>query len=874
VTQSDRAVAIINKLQHTKGPFAGTTFNLRPWQEQIVRRMFTEREDGLRQYRTCLLMLPRKNGKSELAAALAIYFLLFDGEIGAEVYSAAADKDQAALVFNVAAQMIRLEPEILAQCEIIDSQKRIVHRKSGSIYRAISAEAYCMAPSTLVELEDGQRRQAADICPGDRVIGWNGSSLASGVIRSVETQRPSPMLRITTHRGRSIEVTAEHQFLTMTPGRRPIDQTHQYQWTPARELVVGQRLRVALGDSAYSGPIELSRDSSEVWAFSEEAWALGAWAGDGECGRFRFINTDAEIVERMELWMFGIGSLLVSALSTRQRQRGAVVGSEYPHEHSVIGVGKRRKSPGREWVRRHFGQESRAHTKRIPDVVWKSSPAAWAAFMAGWLDTDGCIPTRAKQVTWCSVSDGLLQDGQALLARMGINACVNECHGLTVNGRAQLQRLAELLGPHMTLQRKRLQLEARGAESRAYGYFAHDCDRIVAIESIGDQSSVSLEVDGIDTHVTNGLITHNSKHGFNASAVIYDELHAAPDERLWDVLSTSQGARGQPWMMAISTAGYDPKSILGKLYNHGCKVRDGLVTDPTFLPIIYEAPKDADWLDERVWHAANPALGDFRSLEDMRILAQRAQSMVDQENTFRRLYLNQWTEQSERWMDMVAWDACRTTIDFEALRGRRCYVGLDLSSRNDLTAAVLVFPDDDDGVTVVPWFWVPADNVESRERKDRVPYGQWIRDGLMHATPGNVVDQGFIREELNRLGREFGVQEIAFDPWNATKIATELMGDGFQVAEIRQGFRSLSEPTKHLGALVAGRKIRHDGHAVLRWNMANMVIRTDPNGNIAPDKAKTVERIDGVVALIMGLGRAIVAEREQVPEYGFYSLGR
>jgi phage terminase large subunit-like protein len=298
------------------------------------------------------------------------------------------------------------------------------------------------------------------------------------------------------------------------------------------------------------------------------------------------------------------------------------------------------------------------------------------------------------------------------------------------------------------------------------------------------------------------------------------------------------------------------------------------VTDPTFLPIIYEAPKDADWLDEQVWHGANPALGDFRSLDEMRILAQRAQSMVDQENTFRRLYLNQWTEQSERWMDMAAWDACRVPVDVEALLGRRCYVGLDLSSRVDLTAAVLVFPDDDDGVTIVPRFWVPADNVEARERKDRVPYGQWIRDGLITATPGNVVDQGFIREELNQLGKEFGVQELAFDPWNATKIATELMGDGFQVAEIRQGFRSLSEPTKHLGALVAGRKIRHDGHAVLRWNMANMVIRTDANGNISPDKSKTVERIDGVVALIMGLGRAIVAEREQTPEYGFFALGR
>lgn len=290
--QSARAVRLINQLTHTKGPFAQQSFKLRPWQVKIVKQLFTTRKDGLRQYRTCLLMLPRKNGKSELAAALAIYFLLFDGEIGGEVYSAAADKDQAALVFNVAAQMIRNDPELLAQCEIVDSQKRIVHRNSGSFYRAISAEAY-------------------------------------------------------------------------------------------------------------------------------------------------------------------------------------------------------------------------------------------------------------------------------------------------------------------------------------------------------------------------------SKHGFNASVVIYDELHAAPNRELWDVLSTSQGARSQPLMMAITTAGYDRHSILWELYAHARKVKENPALDPTFLPLLFEAPIDADWTDEKVWKQANPALGDFRSLEEMRMMAARAKEIPAQENTFRRLYLNQWTEQASRWIQMTAWDACQ-----------------------------------------------------------------------------------------------------------------------------------------------------------------------------------------------------------------------
>jgi phage terminase large subunit-like protein len=140
--------------------------------------------------------------------------------------------------------------------------------------------------------------------------------------------------------------------------------------------------------------------------------------------------------------------------------------------------------------------------------------------------------------------------------------------------------------------------------------------------------------------------------------VIYDELHAAPNRELYDVLRTSMGARSQPLMLVISTAGYDRESILWKVYDHARKVRENPSLDPTFLPILYEAPVEADWTDEAVWKQANPALGDFRSLEDMRMLANQAKEMPGDENVFRRLYLNQWTEQAERWIQMPAWDAC------------------------------------------------------------------------------------------------------------------------------------------------------------------------------------------------------------------------
>lgn len=483
-------VAFINALTHTKGTFARQPFALRPWQQEIVRRLFTVTPAGPRQYRTALLMLPRKNGKSELAAAIALYGLLADGEIGAEVYSAAADRDQAALVFNVAAQMVRNDPELYAQCEIVDSQKRIVHRKSGSVYRAISADAH-------------------------------------------------------------------------------------------------------------------------------------------------------------------------------------------------------------------------------------------------------------------------------------------------------------------------------------------------------------------------------TKHGFNASLVIYDELHAAPNRELYDVLSTSMGARQQPLFVAISTAGYDRHSILWELYDYARKVRDGLVEDPTFLPILYEASKEADWLDEAVWADCNPALGDFRSLDEMRIAAKRAQTIPAQENAFRRLYLNQWTEQAERWMPVALWDACQAEIDWSLFRRRPCYVGMDLSSTRDLTALVAVFPDED-GFDVRPIFFVPQDNIRERAHRDRVPYDQWARDGYLVATPGNVVDYDYIRRALNEWDQQFDLKEIAYDPWNATDLVVRLTEqDGFTCEPIRQGFSSLSAPTKELEKAVGNRELRHDGHPVLRWCLGNVAIETDSAGNLKPSKKVSTERIDGITALVMAVDRMV-----------------
>ncbi len=487
---ADRVVRFINNLTHSSGDFARQPFNLRPWQERIVRALFsTNGTTGRRRYRTALLMLPRKNGKTELAAAIGLYGLMGDGEIGAQVILAAADRDQAGHVYNAAVAMVRADPELEAQLEIIESQKRLVHRASGSILKAIAAEAF-------------------------------------------------------------------------------------------------------------------------------------------------------------------------------------------------------------------------------------------------------------------------------------------------------------------------------------------------------------------------------SKHGFNASMVIYDELHAAENRELWDVLRTSQGGRSQPIMLAISTAGFDRHSILWSVYDYAKKVRDGIVKDASFLPVLYEADQDADWLNEKVWAKCNPALGDVRSLEDMRVLAREAKEMPGSENSFRRLYLNQWTEQATRWVQMPVWDACGDApVDIQSLKGRPCYAGLDLASTRDITALVLVFPDDDGGFDVVPYFWVPEDTIADRVRRDRVPYDQWRGEHLL-TTSGNVCDYDVIREKIRELAEEFDLQEIAYDRWGATQLVTQLQSDGANCVPLGQGFASLSAPTKELEKLILSGHIRHGGHPVLRWMVNNVSVETDAAGNVKPSKKKSSEKIDGVVALVMAIDRA------------------
>ena len=373
-----------------------------------------------------------------------------------------------------------------------------------------------------------------------------------------------------------------------------------------------------------------------------------------------------------------------------------------------------------------------------------------------------------------------------------------------------------------------------------------------------------------------------SKHGFNIHGVVFDELHTQPNRKLFDVMTKGSGdARMQPLYFLITTAGTDTHSICYETHQKAKDIIEGRKIDPTFYPVIYGADESDDWTDPKVWKKANPSLDITVGIDKVKAACESAKQNPGEENAFRQLRLNQWVKQAVRWMPMEKWDKCAFSVDEDELEGRVCYGGLDLSSTTDITSFVLVFPpslggaasvprlgdgfatsccpppDKDDKYIILPYFWIPEDNLTLRVNRDHVPYDVWERQGYLQTTEGNVVHYGFIEQFIEKLGERFNIREIAFDRWGAVQMVQNLEGMGFTVVPFGQGFKDMSPPTKELMKLVLEQKIAHGGHPVLRWNMDNIYIGTDPAGNIKADKEKSTEKIDGAVATIMALDRAI-----------------
>lgn len=369
-------------------------------------------------------------------------------------------------------------------------------------------------------------------------------------------------------------------------------------------------------------------------------------------------------------------------------------------------------------------------------------------------------------------------------------------------------------------------------------------DSIVLKRTISVPSTASsYQVISADAH---------TKHGKNLSTVIFDELHTQPNRDLVDVLFTSVGTRRQPLKCMFTTAGHDKNTICYDYYTYAKKVLNGEVKDTSFLPIIFEAEDGDDWKDEATWFKANPNLGVSITLEYFREEFQKAVTRPSYENTFKRLHLNIWTSQETKWLPVEIWDKCKREIKLEDFFGREIYVGVDLSSKQDLSSVVVIIPDKE-RVRLIPAFFMPAENIGVRCKRDRVKYDAYVRDGHMKATEGSAVDYNSIEEYISFLNDNFKIIRVYFDPWNAQMLQNNLTAKKIPCVNISQTTTSVSPATKELEALLVSEKLEHDGNEVMRWNFDNIVIEEDASGNIKASKKKSRERIDGVTAAVLGL---------------------
>ena len=350
-----------------------------------------------------------------------------------------------------------------------------------------------------------------------------------------------------------------------------------------------------------------------------------------------------------------------------------------------------------------------------------------------------------------------------------------------------------------------------------------------------------------------------TKHGFNSNCVVFDELHTQPNRDLWDTLTTSTGSRRQPLTIAITTAGYDRQSICFEIYKYAKSVESGAISDDTFYPVIYEADETDDITKEETWIKANPNYGVSLRKEYMEQESKKAVNVPSYQNTFKRLMLNIWTESLVKWIGHDEWSACHQEFDYKTLEGAECWGGLDLASTRDISAFVLVF-NVEDKIVVLPHLFIPEDNAKKRSDRDGVNYMEWMRDGHVIGTEGDVADYNFIKAKINELSLKYRIQSIAYDRWNASQLVIDLQNDGANMCPFGQGFVSMSAPTKELEKIILAKQIIHNNNPAMNWMLSNVALQEDSAGNIKVAKNKSKEKVDGIVALVMAIGEMMTTE--------------
>lgn len=832
--KAQRVTRFIEALKHTKGEFHGKPFKLLPWQEKIVRDVFgTVRDDDptMRQYTTAYIEIPKKQGK-----ALVLSTLLPTPE-GWKTMDEIQVGDR---VFDESGQLCH----VVALSEIFDNETcyRITFR-DGTVIEAGEQHLW------RVQVTNNGKREKL-LTSGEiyqktveyrkRHPGIDGKRSIARIPVAHPLKLPARELPVdpyllgywlgngTSNYG---EITARDEDVEAIKEQIPYEIAHEVIQPGSH------RLRIpALKPILVENFREKVIPPSYLRASEAQRWALlqGLMDSDGCISTVKsqsvYVSTIRQLAESVRelLWSLGIKNAMTEGPSLRY---GKPTGETLytirftTFEDQPVSRLSRKQNRERERVKK-----TRSCFHYLRDIEPLPHPVKMR-----------CIQVDSPSRLYLAGPSMVPTHNSELGAAIALNMLVNDD-----------EWKAEVYSCASDRQQAAIVFDV------AVDMVKQSPALIKRIKIIPSMKRMVYQPTGSIYQVLSSEVA--TKHGLNVSACIFDELHTQPTRALYDVMTQGSGdARKQPLWFFLTTAGTDRNSICWEVHQKALDILEGRKRDPRFYPVLFGLPDEADWTDEANWYKANPSLGHTITIDKVRDAFRKAQETPADENMFRQLRLNQWVKQSIRWMPMDKWDDCGGIVNPYEWEGRVCYAGLDLSSTSDLTTLVLVFPPSEESnvYTVLPFFWLPEDTLSLRVRRDHVMYDVWERQGFIQTTEGNVVHYGFIEQFICQLGERYNIREIAYDRWNATMFVQALQDDGFTMVPFGQGFKDMSPPTKELMRLVLERSINHGGHPVLRWNMDNAYVRTDPAGNLKIDKEKSTEKVDGAVALVMALDRAM-----------------
>ncbi len=832
---ADYAVAFIESLCHTKGTWAGHPFELIDWQEQIIRDLFgTVKPNGYRQFNTAYIEIPKKQGK-QLALDTPIptpdgWKTMGELMVGDRVFdetgtpcnivakSVVDDTEQAyRLTFRDGSSIVAGERH-LWDVEYIHGKRKKKEWTTGEIYKKVRAykERFAGTPEarrSLIRIPVASPLQTlpAQLPLDPYLYGyWLGNGCANKPCITIRTE--------------DVEEVLSHI---------PYETHNRYpQKCGGSDVVYFDELRDILVPTFRDKRIR----PEYLRASEAQRWRLlqGLVDSDGSIGDRKAQSTYTSTIRQLALdvrellWSLGIKNAMTEGPSLRY-------GKPTGETLYVIRFTSFSDQPTSQLKRKSNRKRERVKmTRSLFHYLESIEPVAEKVPMQ-------CIQVDSRSHCYLAGRSFIPTHNSELAAAVALLLCCGDGEeGAEVYGCAADRQQASIV-------------------------FEVAADMVRMCPALSKRVKILSSQKRMVFRPTNSFYQvlsaeAYSKHGFNIHGVVFDELHTQPNRELFDVMTKGSGdARMQPLYFLITTAGTDTHSICYEVHQKAMDILEGRKHDPTFYPVIYGAAEQDDWTDPKVWKKANPSLGITVGIDKVKAACESAKETPSEENVFRQLRLNQWVKQSVRWMPMDKWDACAFPVREGDLEGRICYGGLDLSSTTDITAFVLVFPplDDQDKYCILPYFWLPEETLPLRVKRDHVMYDIWAQQGFIQTTEGNVIHYGYIEKFIEKLGERFNIQEIAFDRWGAVQMVQNLEGMGFTVVPFGQGFKDMSPPTKELMKLTLEQRIAHGGHPVLRWMMDNIYIRRDPAGNIKADKEKSTEKIDGAIATIMGLDRAI-----------------